>query len=489
MLSLFVPLLMTLLPTDDPSKSVIVITKVTVIDTAGGPSLADRTVVIRGGKIAQVVPAVNYSPVSPDAIIVDGGGKYLIPGLWDMHVHLTQERALALNLANGITGLRVMWGNPAMGGFPVPHAKWRKEIEEGKRKGPRLVVASNILDGPKPIWPSSIAIADEAQARKAVRDAKAAGADFLKVYSLLSPEAFRAIADEAKAQGISFAGHVPSLVSSREASDLGMRSMEHLYGITAACSPLEAEALRERKEALDAAKGNLFAAGPKLTAIDAKLRESYRDDLAATLFAKLKSNGTWQCPTLTVLRAFGSLDDPGFAADPRLKYVDPFTRTFWDPKRDFRFKSMKPEDFAAQRRSFSRSLELVGRMHKAGVPIIAGTDEANPYIFPGFSLHDELALFVKAGLSPADALRTATLNPAKFLGREATLGTVEPGKEADLVLLDADPLADIANTTKIRAVVSRGLLLDRAALDGMLKAAEYPAPATQKPAAGFCPEH
>jgi adenine deaminase len=190
-----------------------------------------------------------------------------------------------------------------------------------------------------------------------------------------------------------------------------------------------------------------------------------------------------------VLRAFGSLDDPGFAADPRLKYVDPFTRTFWDPKRDFRFKSMKPEDFAAQRRSFGRSLELVGRMHKAGVPIIAGTDEANPYIFPGFSLHDELALFVKAGLTPADALRTATLNPAKFLGREATLGTVEPGKEADLVLLDADPLADIANTTKIRAVVSRGLLLDRAALDGMLKAAEYPAPATQKPAAGFCPEH
>jgi imidazolonepropionase-like amidohydrolase len=489
MLSLLMLLPLTVLPADDPPTAPLVITNVTVIDTRGGPSLPDRTVVIRGGTIGMVLPAVNYSPVSPDAILVDGKGKFLIPGLWDMHVHLTSERTLALNLANGVTGLRVMWGNPAMTGFPVPHSKWRKEIEEGKRKGPRLVVASNILDGPKPIWPGSVAINDEAQARKAVRDAKAAGADFLKVYSLLSPEAFRAIADEAKLQGLPFAGHVPSLVSAREASDLGMRSMEHLYGLSAACSPHEAEALRERKEALDAAKGNFFAAGPKLSAIDTKLRESYRDDLADSLFAKLKSNGTWQCPTLTVLRAFGSLEDPEFTADPRLRYVDPFTRMFWDPKRDFRLKSMKPEDFAAQRRSFERGLVLVGKMHKAGVPILAGTDEANPYIFPGFSLHDELALFVKAGLSPAEALRTATLNPAKFLGREATLGTVEPGKVADLVLLDADPLADIASTTKIRAVISRGRLLDRPALDGMLKAAEYPASATQKPAGGYCPAH
>jgi hypothetical protein len=406
-----------------------------------------------------------------------------------MHVHLTRESSLAMNLANGVTGLRVMWGNPAMGGFPIPHGTWRKEIESGKRKGPRLVVASNILDGPKPIWPGSVAIADETQARKAVRDAKAAGADFIKVYSLLSPDSFRAIADEAKLQGIPFAGHVPSLVSAREASDLGMKSMEHLYGIAAACSPHEAEALRDRKRVLDEAKGDWTAARPKLSPIDTKLRESYRDDLADSLASKLKSNGTALCPTLTVLRAIGSLDDPGFVADSRLKYVDQFTRMFWDPKRDFRFKAMKPEEFAAQRRLFDRALVHVARMHKAGVLILAGTDEANPYIFPGFSLHDELALMVKAGLSPAEALRTATVNPAKFLGRESSLGTIEPGKEADLVLLDGDPLADIANTTKIRSVFYRGMLLDRPALDKILKAAEYPAPATPKAAGGYCPEH
>ncbi len=223
----------------------------------------------------------------------------------------------------------------------------------------------------------------------------------------------------------------------------------------------------------------MTAAGPKLEPLNAQLRDSYRDDLAASLFAKLKANGTWQCPTLAVLRALGSLDDPKFTDDPRIKYVDPFTRMFWNPKADFRLRAMKPEDFAAQRKSFERALARVGDLSRAGVPILAGTDEANPYIFPGFSLHDELTLLVRAGLTPAQALQAATICPARYLGREATLGSVEPGKEADLVLLDADPLADIANTTRIRAVIYRGRLLDRPALDAMLKAAEYPVPKAQ----------
>jgi imidazolonepropionase-like amidohydrolase len=175
---------------------------------------------------------------------------------------------------------------------------------------------------------------------------------------------------------------------------------------------------------------------------------------------------------LTVLHAIASLDEDAFRNDPRLKYVDAMTRLRWNPKNDFRLKSLTKDDFARQKVAFARAVDCVGRLHRAGVPILAGTDELNPYVFPGFSLHDELALLVKAGLPPRDALRAATINPAKFLGKEATMGTVEAGKTADLVLLDADPLADIANTKKIRAVIVRGRLLDREELDRMLKAAE-----------------
>ncbi len=216
----------------------------------------------------------------------------------------------------------------------------------------------------------------------------------------------------------------------------------------------------------------------KLEAIDAEIRESSRPDRAESLFAKFKANGTRQCPTLTVLRVLGSMDDPRLAADPRMRYVDPFSRMFWNPKSDFRMKDMKAEDFAAQRKSYEWGLARVGDMSGAGVPILAGTDEGNPYIFPGFSLHDELGLLVKAGLTPMQALQAATIAPARFLGREATLGSVEPSKEADLVLLDADPLAEIGHTTKIRAVIARGRVHDRPALDAMLKSCEYPMPKT-----------
>ena len=474
-------LLPLLLAASPPAPSPpVAIVHVTVVDTVAGVTRPGRTVLIRDGKIAAVAPDATVPPIPEGAAIVDGTGKFLMPGLWDMHVHLTRESSLSLNLANGVTGIRVMWGNPAAFGPAIPHSAWRREIEGGKRAGPRMVLASNILDGPKPIWPGSVALKDAESARAAVRAAKAAGADFVKVYSLLAPEVFRAIAAECKAQGLPFAGHVPTLVSASEASDLGMASMEHLYGLRAACSPREAELLVQRRVILDESNGDLLAARPKFEPLDAQLRETYRDDLAASLFARLKANRTHQCPTLTVLRALGSLDDPKFTDDPRIKHVDPFTRMFWNPKADFRLRSMKPEDFAAQRKSFERALHLVGAMSRAGVPILAGTDEANPYIFPGFSLHDELGLLVRAGLSPAQAVQSATIVPARFLGRESSLGSVEPGKEADLVLLDADPLADVANTTRIRAVVSRGRVLDRTALDALLKAAEFPIPA--KPA-------
>lgn len=189
---------------------------------------------------------------------------------------------------------------------------------------------------------------------------------------------------------------------------------------------------------------------------------------AFELVVPFEKNQTWQCPTLTVLHSIAYLDDPSFTNDPRLKYMPRDIRVSWDPKTDFRLKTRTAEDWARSKKLFSKDAEIVGAMQRAGVKILAGTDTLNPYCLPGFSLHDELGLLVKAGLSPMEALQAATLNPARFMGKEKDFGTVETGKIADLVLLDANPLNDIANTKRIDAVVLGGKFFPRASLDGML---------------------
>ncbi len=448
----------------------LAITHVTVVDVTGAGLVSDRTVVVAGGRIVAVTDSAGAT-IPDQARVVEGRGRFLIPGLWDMHVHMNDESLLPLFLANGVTGVRVMWGIPRF------HFKIRDQINAGRLLGPRLVVASNILDGAKPFWRGSVAVATAEEGRKAVRDAKESGADFIKVYSGLSRDNYLAIAAEARAQGLPLAGHVPFAVSAREASDAGQKSIEHLYGIEEACSsaPDEIDAiLKELSEAM--ATGKDFV---EIRAISARLRSrsvaTYSDGVAAELFARFKKNGTWVCPTLTVNRAMGLLTDAAFTADPRLKYVSPSIRSSWDPKNDFRFKTSKPEDLERVRMAYERGRTLVGKMRKAGVELLAGTDQGNPYCFPGFSLHDELGLLVGAGLSPIEALQTATINPARFLGQPDTRGTVATGADADLVLLDADPLSDIANTRRIHAVVGRGRLLDRAELDTMLSEAELKA--------------
>jgi len=204
---------------------------------------------------------------------------------------------------------------------------------------------------------------------------------------------------------------------------------------------------------------------------DERALESYDDTKAQSLFARFVKNGTWQCPTLTVLRMNALLNDPQFRSDDRLKYMPKSERDDWDPTQS-PLKGATPDDWTAFRAKFRGELKLVGRMHRAGVGIIAGTDVLNPYCFPGFSLHDELALLVEAGLSPMEALQASTKDAARFMGQLDGRGTIEPGKIADLVLLDHDPLADIHNSRSIRAVVLGGKLMPRAALDTMLTQAE-----------------
>jgi imidazolonepropionase-like amidohydrolase len=433
-----------------PQRTSVVITHVTVIDCTGAAARPDMTVVITGDRITEL-GRTGKIKLPKHARQVDATGQFLIPGLWDMHVHWYDATYLPLFTANGVTGIRVMWGMPV-------NLAWRKQLASGTLLGPRLLLAGSIVDGPKPIWMWSTAAGTEAEGRQAVRKTKEQGYDFVKVYSLLPRDVFLAIADEAKKVGIPFAGHVPYSVSAGEASDAGQKSMEHLYGILLACSSKEAELT---KLLVEARKDPLKPDRALLRRATEQIVDTYDAKKAAALFAKLKANGTWQSPTLTVLRSLAYLDDKEHTNDKRLKFMPPAIRQSWNPKDDFRFKSFTKEDFAHQKKVFKRDLELVGAMHRAGVGILAGTDVLNPYCFPGFSLHDELELLVKAGLTPLDALQTATRNPAKYCDRLKDFGTVEVGKIADFVLLDADPLKDIKNTRKIAAVMVGGTLLPK----------------------------
>ncbi len=433
----------------------LAITHVTVIDTEAGRAQRDMTVLISGDHIAAVAESRRLQPPR-GARTVDGQGKFLIPGLWDMHVHMlaTWDRAAidsaawtfyAPNfIANGVTGVRGMWDS-----LPTVQ-KLRAEIASGRVAGPRVVTSGNMLDGDPPSVPGAIACADAQRGRAAVDQMKREGSDFVKVYSGLSRDAYFAIADQSRKAGLPFAGHVPNSVTAAEASDAGQKSIEHLLGVFVSCSSRESEFA-----------GSVANFGAPLRAA----AESYDSRKAAALFARFVKNGTWQTPTLAALRSAAYFGDAGYMKDDRLSQLPPVILEFWKAGG---MGMSAADDPPARRRQFDRELTLVGAMQKAGVKILAGTDTPSPYVFPGTSLHDELELLVKAGLTPLQALQAATLRPAEYLGMEARLGTIAPGKLADLVLLSDDPLVDIANTRRIEAVIQNGRLYQKPDLQRML---------------------
>jgi imidazolonepropionase-like amidohydrolase len=320
-------------------------------------------------------------------------------------------------------------------------------------------------------------VANAAQGREVVDQQQQRGADFIKVYGNLSRDAYFAIADEANKRGIPFEGHVPESLTAAEASGAGQKSIEHLTQVAAGSSREEGASIAElrRLEALFRAPGATMAqkidSGKSIIRINMRVVETFNEATAQSLIALFVKNRTWQCPTLTLLRA--QIDDPLLANDPRLKYLSREVRAKWDAGY---YKNVPPEPRAAivklSKLQFDESVRLVGLMYRAGVPILAGTDTMNPQCFPGFGIHDELALLVDAGLSSLAALQAATRNAAEFMGQLDRRGTIEVGKTADLLLLDKDPLVDIHNTRLIQAVVLRGKLYPRVALDAMLARAQ-----------------
>jgi imidazolonepropionase-like amidohydrolase len=439
------------------SPSVLIIDDVTVIDVTGAPAQPHRVVIVRDGKIEEVGSAWGGMGGKLPGVHVDGSGKFLIPGLWDMHVHMVfgdwfprgKEVTLPLFIANGVTGVR------DMGGEVEVLQQWRKEINAGTLIGPRMVISGPMLDGPQPRFPSSVAITTPDDGRRAVDDLKQRGVDFIKLQSLIPREAVFAVAEEASKQGIPFVGHVPDSVRASEASNAGQKSFEHLIGIFEGSSPLE----------------DAFLKGPKT---QGQFLSTFDPARAAALFALLAKNRTWQCPTLVWERGGNLIDQTDFAHDTRARYVPAYWKDVtWKRFTEQIVHEFNTDDLATRKRFVEKELEVVNAMHRAGIPFLAGTDTPpGVYILPGFSLHEELQRLVAAGFTTMEALQTATLNPAKFLGMEDRLGTIEKGKLADLVLLDANPLDDIRNTQRIAAVIANGRYLSRAELDKILAGVE-----------------
>lgn len=450
----------------------LVFTHVTLIDMVDATPKPDMTVIIEGNRITSIGKSASIRPPR-GARLIDSTGKFLIPGLWDMHVHaLRKERVqyfLRLFVVNGVTGIRDLGTNEE--GFAFLN-QLREEIADGTRAGPRIIAAGRILDGAKPAVPeNSIPFTNETEARQAVRFLKQSGADFIKIYDGVPRDSYFAIVDEAKKLNIPFAGHVPAAINSSEAADAGQKSFEHLGNILRSCSTLEPAVINQRADlAVKAStKPNDYSAIPARIAARTNLElETYSEEKCQQLFARFVKNETWQVPTLIVKQRFALIDAGIFGDDPRMKYIPLAERESWRPENNFLLKYRTKEFIEVRKRLYQKELELVGAMHRAKVKFMAGTDIPAPYTYPGFSLHDELALLVSVGFTPFEALQAATRNPAEYLNLSDKLGSIEKGKLADLVLLEANPLDDIGNTKRITAVVANGRYLSKEAREKML---------------------
>ncbi len=441
---------------DLPPMGLTQLTHVAIVDVERGLIKPDQTVIIRGNRITAVEPG-GLSKIISGARTTDCSGKYLIPGLWDMHAHGTYVPwTLSMAAANGVLGLRDMgMGLEQMKMLPRARDGFRHyafalpiPVRVGAIAGPVLESYSQ--------WPDiGMMVKNPEEGRAAVDTVKAAGADFVKIHTQMSSETWWAIVSRAHELQIPFAGHVPYAISALTASDQGQASIEHLHGLFEACSSDENSLRKESAEHLLTAEGTYPKTWSRLAG---RYVQSFDRNKCAEVAARLAKNRTWNVPTLVVLKPETELN---VRSDPRFRYIPELLFGLWTQNS----RGIAPET----QQLFKEAMEIVSMLNKAGVPLMAGTDCPEPGSYPGFALHQELSLLVQAGLTPAEALRAATLNPAAFLHVEDKLGSVTPGKLADLVLLDADPLADIRNTTKIHAVISNGRFFNREFLNQVLQ--------------------
>jgi len=431
---------------DDGDKQLIAITNVNVIPMDRERVLEDQTVVIRGGRIHKIGPASRLK-APKGARLLDGRGKYLMPGLVDMHTHLFSDddqfpeqladEELFLMLANGVTTARLMIGTPE-------HLKYRARIAKGELASPTLYVASPQLTGRKQGSTFNGRVVTKAdEARAAVRDFKAAGYDFIKLTNFITPEVYEAVVSEAKKEKIRVVGHVDTRVGVRRALEAGQQ-IEHLDAYLESVlkddSPIKTSVSdiglfrKENWESLDYID-------------EAKVREIAKATARANIYST---------PTLTFFKmvyGFGMKEDE-IRALPEFRFAPTQMRDAWFAGNK---RLLERQASEARRMKYVRVRDmLVKEIHDAGGKIMAGSDTPELFLLYGWALHREIKNLNAAGLSPYAALAAATRNPAEYLGALKEIGTVEQGKRADLILLNANPLEDVGNTERRAGVMVRG---------------------------------
>jgi len=457
----------------DGPPATVLIENVTLIDGTDAPPRARMTVAVDGDRIV-AVGRTGKVKVGPATTTIDGKGMYLIPGLWDMHVHLGpyRERALPLFLANGVTSIREVGGDLEQTGYV------RQEVLAGRMLGPDVLIAGPILDGPEvsKAWPSGrVAVPTPAVARRVVESLATRGVDLIKVHSQTPRASYFAILDEARKRGLLVGGHVPDGVLASEAVDSGHRTIEHTWGLGLANSSrgaaLSAWMTAAMSRYIDTA-GTRFRLWPyvsyRVAATDSA-NASY-DWTTALAFAKsAAARDVWFDPTLIVIRTQALKNEPAERDFPELRFVPKAARDFEDGEPPI--PNPTSADLERGRGQWLNALRTFRALVEAKARFVAGSDVPVLPLVPGFSLQRELKLLVEMGLTPQGALQAATRNPAQAMNRP-DLGTIEPGRIASMVLLSADPLADIGNLKAIQTVMLRGRLLDRVVLDRMLRDAE-----------------
>lgn len=440
----------------------VILRDVTVVSTHDGSLTRHQDVHIAGDTIARVTPTGD----GPADTVVAGHGRYVVPGYLDMHTHPLgwgdQTSTLSLMLTNGITGFRQMGGSPEV---------------LARRAEPLPIDALSIAGMP---LISMINARDEDTVVRTIREQHAQGADFIKVADMIPPT-FAAAQAEADRLGVPLLGHLPPGVDVREAATRGMRSIEHLgpgVGILAACSddeeavnpPLSARPVRQLDRDM-VAQFQKMVINPVLRTSDAEIErlrlaiETFNENKARDLAGLLAANETWQCPTLVRVRAMELADDPAYRDEPEHRYMATTTLEAWQEVAD-EFARRSPEFRAVYRDVYQLQLRLVKIFDEMGVPMLAGSDSCGSgWEVPGLSLHQEFGELARAELSPLRILQMATVDGARYSGRSDRLGSVTPGKAADLVLLDADPTLDVRNLRAISGVIRAGHHHDKTDLD------------------------
>ncbi len=429
-----------------PTGAALAFVDVSVVPMDADHMLEHQTVLIRGDRIAALGPAAS-TPVPDGATRIDGHGKWLMPGLVDMHVHLNDADDGTLYVANGVTTIRNMWGTPQT-------LDTRADYAAGRALGPTVYTTGPILDGKPVVWDGSIAIENADDADKELASEKAAGYDFAKVYERLGKDAYLGILTAAKKHGLRVVGHVPNAVGLDSVLAAGgQESIEHLLGYLMAVQADHSPAL-----------------GKPEVGANSRVALAHVDDAKlADIVRRTKAAGAWNCVTLVFFERFAALDDrDALLRLPAVKYVSPEQLAGWDPKKDFRTQGMTTKDFATVRALVVFDKRVTRALRDAGARLLLGTDTSNPFVIAGFAVHEELALLVDAGLTPFEALRSGTADAAEFLHADREFGRIAPGLRADLILVDGNPLADIHNASRASGVVLRGQWLPAAKLEAAL---------------------